>query len=463
MLLLTSFWAACAGTGHRRLRALGVFAAACLISVAAALPARAGVFNPETFTLDNGLQVVVVTNRTAPVVTHMVWYRVGAADEPLGKSGIAHFLEHLMFKGTEKLAPGEFSEIIARNGGRENAFTSQDYTGYYQTIARDRLELVMKHEADRMANLVLTDEVTLPELDVVLEERRSRVDNQPAARLSEMTQAATFLHHPYGIPVIGWQHEVSRLTTADALEFYETWYAPNNAILLVAGDVSAEEVRRLAETYYGPLEPAALPERKRVAEPEHQAPRRVVLEDPRVQQPQIGIRYLAPSYVRGESQHAYALEVLSQILGGGTTSRLYRNLVIQQAIAAGAGSWYGPDSLDLATFGFYVIPRPGQDPEAVEAALRAEIETLLADGVTAEELEKAKNQLRAGAVYARDSLTAAPRILGRALTTGQSVEDVEAWPERIEAVSREDVEAAARAVLREERSVTSILLPDPTS
>jgi len=357
---------------------LRVLAVACLICLAAALPARAQVFNPETFTLDNGLQVVVVTNRTAPVVTHMVYYRVGAADEPLGKSGIAHFLEHLMFKGTEKLAPGEFSELIARNGGRENAFTSQDYTGYYQTIAKDRLDLVMKHEADRMANLVLSDEVVLPERGVVMEERRSRVDNRPAARLGEMTQAATYLHHPYGIPVIGWEHEVSKLTTEDALAFYETWYAPNNAILLVAGDVSAEEVRALAETHYGPLEPAAVPERKRVAEPEQLAPRRVVLEDARVQQPQIGIRYLAPSYVRGASEHAYALEVLSQILGGGTTSRLYRSLVIEQAIAAGAGSWYGPDSLDLTTFGFYAIPRPGKDPDAVEAALRAEIAALLA-------------------------------------------------------------------------------------
>jgi zinc protease len=278
-----------------------------------------------------------------------------------------------------------------------------------------------------------------------------------------MTQAATYLHHPYGTPVIGWEHEVSELSTQDALDFYESWYAPNNAILIVAGDVSAEEVRALAKTYYGPLAPADVPERKRVSEPKQEAPRRVVLEDARVHQPQIGIRYLAPSYVRGETEHAYALEVLSQILGGGTTSRLYRNLVIDQAVAVGAGSWYSPDSLDLTTFGFYVVPRPGQDPEAVESALRAEIETLLDEGITDDELDKAKNQLRAAAVYARDSLTTAPRVFGSALTTGQSVEDVEAWPERVEAVTRAEVEAAARAVLLPKHSVTSILLPKPTS
>jgi zinc protease len=434
-----------------------------LILLAAVSPVRASVFEPETFTLDNGLQVVVVTNRTAPVVTHMVWYRVGAADEPLGKSGIAHFLEHLMFKGTKNLAPGEFSDIVARNGGRENAFTSQDYTGYYQTIAKDRLELMMKHEADRMANLVLADDIVLPERDVVLEERRSRVDNNPQARLGEMTAAATYLHHPYGTPVIGWEHEVSQLTTQDALEFYETWYAPNNAILIVAGDIATEEVKQLAETYYGPLEPAATPQRRRVSEPEQQAPRRVTLEDARVQQPQIGIRFLAPSYTAGQSEHAYALEVLSQILGGGSTSRLYRELVVDQGVAASAGSWYAPDTLDLATFGFYIVPRPGIDPDKAEAALRTEMDRLLSDGITDEELEKSKSQLLAAAIYARDSLTMAPRVFGTALTTGQTVEDVEAWPERVENVTREDVEAAARAVLRPEHSVTSVLLPKPTS
>jgi zinc protease len=213
--------------------------------------AQAKVFEPETFTLDNGLEVVVVANRRAPIVTHMLWYKVGAADEPPGKSGIAHFLEHLMFKGTDTLGPGEFSDIIARNGGQENAFTSYDYTGYFQTVAKDRLDIIMKYEADRMTNLTLSDEVVLPERDVVLEERRSRIDREPGAQLGEALRAVLFLHHPYGVPVIGWEEEIRGLTSADAIDFYRRWYAPNNAVLIVAGDVDAEEVRALAETHTG--------------------------------------------------------------------------------------------------------------------------------------------------------------------------------------------------------------------
>ena len=228
---------------------LGLGLAGLVISALSTAQAR--VFDPESFMLDNGLQVVVITNRRAPIVTHMVWYKVGAADEAAGESGNAHFLEHLMFKGTKTLAPGEFSRIIAKNGGRENAFTGHDFTGYHQTVARDRLEIVMKYEADRMANLVLTDEVVLPERDVILEERRSRVDNDPGSKLQEMVRATLFLNHPYRIPVIGWEHEINELSTETALGFYKRWYAPNNAILVVAGDVTAAEVRPLAEKYYG--------------------------------------------------------------------------------------------------------------------------------------------------------------------------------------------------------------------
>ena len=221
--------------------------------------ANARVFDPEFFTLDNGLKVIVVTNRRAPIVTHMIWYNVGAADEAPGESGLAHFLEHLMFKGTEKLGPGEFSKIVALNGGRENAFTSWDFTGYFQTVASDRLEIVMEHEADRMTNLVLSDEVVLPERQVVREERRSRVDNAPSAQLGEMIRASLYLNHPYRIPIIGWDHEISALNTEAALAFYRRWYAPNNAVLVVAGDVSADEVRRLAMKHFAPLKNTATP------------------------------------------------------------------------------------------------------------------------------------------------------------------------------------------------------------
>jgi len=219
------------------------------------------VFNPETFTLDNGMQVVVITNRRAPVVTHHVWYRIGSSDSPLGKSGLPHFHEHLMFKATEELASGEFSKEVAKNGGNDNAFTGPDYTGYFQTIARDRLELVMKMEADRMTNLVLAEDEVLRERDVVLEERSQRVDNNPSARFAEQMNAAQFLHHPYGMPVIGWRHEIEVYSREDSLDFYRTWYAPNNAVLLVAGDIDAEELKPLAEKYYGGIPARDIPER----------------------------------------------------------------------------------------------------------------------------------------------------------------------------------------------------------
>ncbi|MEX0759764.1 MAG: pitrilysin family protein, partial [Tistlia sp.] len=247
------------------------------LALGALRPAGAQVFEPTIFELDNGLQVVVVANSRAPVVTQMIWYKVGSADEPRGKSGIAHFLEHLMFKGTDSRAPGEFSDIVARHGGRENAFTSYDYTGYYQTVARDRLALMMELEADRMANLALTDAVVLPEREVILEERRQRIDNTPASQLQEMARGSLWLHHPYGTPIIGWESEMSALDTQDALDFYESWYAPNNAVLIVAGDVDPEAVRALAEEHYGPIPRKEVPPRRRVEEPHHWAGARVEL------------------------------------------------------------------------------------------------------------------------------------------------------------------------------------------
>ncbi len=445
--------------------ALSLVAAVLLIGVYAAAPRplQAKIFEPESFVLDNGLQVVVITNRRAPIVTHMIWYKVGAADEEPGKSGLAHFLEHLMFKGTDSLAPGEFSKIIARHGGQENAFTSQDFTGYYQTIKSDRLEIVMKHEADRMTNLKLTDELVLPERDVILEERRSRVDNQPASQLGEMARAAQFLNHPYRMPVIGWAGEVADLTTEDVMAFYRRWYAPNNAVLVLAGDVTAADVRPLAETYYGVIPARSVPERARAREPEQFAPRRVTLKNPRVRQSSLRISYLAPSYRTASGAEAYALQILDEILGGGATSRLYRSLVVEQGLAASAGSGYRAGNLDLSTFSLYVSPRLGVEIDEAEAALRAALARLLADGVSAEEVDTAKRRMRSGAIYARDNLSTGPRIFGSALTTGRSVADVEAWPERIAAVTAEEVNKALRAVFLEERSVTSVLLAEPTS
>ena len=439
------------------LRAL--IAAALLLAVA---PAGAAVFNPETFSLANGMQVVVVPNHRAPVVVHMVWYRVGSADDPPARSGIAHFLEHLMFKGTPTVPEGEFSQIVARNGGNQNAFTSQDYTGYYQKVAKDRLEIVMALEADRMVNLVLDDAAVLPERKVILEERRSRTDNEPSALLSEQLGAAQYLAHPYRIPVIGWAHEIAVLTTEDALAFYGRHYAPGNAILVVSGDITAAELRPLAERTYGAIPARDVAPRARPQEPVQRAARRVEFKDARVRQPEWSRTHLAPSYTAGASEHAYPLQVLAELLGGGATSRLYRSLVVEQKVAASAGSWYRATSLDLTRFGFYASPSRGVAVAALEAAFDAEIANLLDGGVRAEEVARVTARMVRESVYARDNLGVAARIFGAALASGLTVDDVEAWPERIAAVTAEQVNAAARAVLVPETSVTGILLPaDP--
>ena len=438
-------------------RALGC---ALLSVTVVAAPLHAAVFNPETFTLGNGLQVVVVENARAPIVVQMVWYRVGAADEPPGKSGIAHFLEHLMFKGTPSVPSGEFSKIVAANGGSDNAFTSQDYTAYVQRVASDKLELVMRMESDRMANLRLTDEQVATERGVVQEERRQRTGNSPSARLYERRRAVTYLRHPYRIPVIGWKREIDRLTTEDARAFYRRHYAPNNAILIVSGDATAAGVRRLAEKYYGPIPRRAVPERARPVEPDQLAAKRITMKSPRVRVPSVSITFRAPSYSAGETRHAYPLLLLSDILGGGSTSRLHRRLVIEEKAASGAGAGYLGIALDMGEFSVSASALAGGDIARVEALLREEIERVVEHGVTEAELARGKRTMLAGAVYARDGLRAAPRVIGRALTTGQTIADVEAWPERIRAVTAAAVLDAARAVFVERRSVTAVLLPE---
>ncbi|MEM8948724.1 MAG: pitrilysin family protein [Pseudomonadota bacterium] len=441
----------------RRLCASALLTA--VLTAVAGPKSEAAVFNPETFTLDNGMQVVVITNRRAPVVTHHVWYRIGSSDSPPGKSGLPHFHEHLMFKATESMESGEFSKEVARNGGNDNAFTGPDYTGYFQTIARDRLELVMQMEADRMTNLVLAEDEVRTELDVVLEERSQRIDNNPSSRFAEQMNAAQFLHHPYRLPVIGWRHEIEAYTREDSLDFYRTWYAPNNAILLVAGDIDAAELKPLAEKYYGVIPAREIPERVRLQEPPQDAARTVTLQDERVNQPSFLRSYLAPSYNAGETEHAYPLVVFADILGGSSTSRLYRALVIDQQLATSAGAFYRGSALDLSTFRVYASPRPGVSMDELEAAIDAELRRLEDEPITEEEVSRATKRLVAEAVYARDSMSGAVRSFGIALTTGRSVEDVEAWPERIAAVTADDIAAAAEAVLVPESSVTGRLLP----
>ncbi len=414
-----------------------------------------------TFTLDNGMEVVVVEDHRAPAVQHMVWYRAGSADEPKGASGVAHFLEHLLFKATDKMEAGEFSATVAANGGRDNAFTSYDYTAYFQRVAADRLELMMRMEADRMKNIRLTPENIRTERDVILEERNQRTENNPNALFGEQLNAAQFLNHRYGTPIIGWRHEMEELDLEDALSFYETYYSPNNAILVVSGDVEPEEVKRLAEQYYGviPANPD-LPERIRTEEPPQIAERRLIYRDPRVAQPYVSRSYLAPERDPGEQEKAAALTILAEILGGGTTSFLAEKLQFDSQLATYTGAFYRGTSLDDTTFDLVVVPAAGVTLEQAEDAMDQALATFMEEGIDPEQLERIKYQLRASQIYARDDADAVGNRYGRALSIGLTVEDVQNWPKVLDAVTEEQIMQAAREVFDRRQSVTGWLMKE---
>jgi len=417
---------------------------------------------PASFTLGNGLQVVVIPDHRTPVVTQMVWYKVGSADETPGKSGLAHFLEHLMFKGTAKHPAGEFSQTVLRIGGNENAFTSVDYTGYFQRVPREQLGKMMEFEADRMTGLILKDENVLPERDVVLEEYNMRVANNPEARLSEQTMAALYLNHPYGRPVIGWHQEIEKLGREDALAFYKRFYAPNNAILVIAGDVDVNEVRPLAEQTFAKVvaQPAIPARRVRPQEPEPVAPRTVTLADPQVEQPTVKREYLVPSATTAAAGESPALDVLAQLMGNGSNSYLYRALVVDKPLAVNANANYTGTSLDETQFSISAAPRQGVDFATVEQVIDGVIADLATNPVRAEDLERVKTQLIAEAIYAQDNQATLARWYGGGLTTGLSIEDIRSWPDRIRAVTAEQVRAAAAKWLDKKRSVTGYLIKD---
>jgi zinc protease len=411
------------------------------------------------FKLDNGLEVVVIPDHRAPVVTHMIWYKVGAADETPGKSGLAHFLEHLMFKGTEKNPGDTFSQDVAEIGGQENAFTTSDYTGFFQRVPREHLKEMMALEADRITGLVLTDEVVKPELNVVLEEQNMRVANNPVGRLGEQMDAALYLNHPYGRPAIGWRQEIEKLTRDDALEFYRRFYTPNNAVVIVAGDVSAEEVKADAEATYGKIAPRAENNpRQHPMEPVQEAPRTVTLADSRVEQPSVSRNYLVPSDSTAKPGESEALDVLTNILGSGSNSRLYRTLVVDKGIALNAGASYASTALDYAKIGVYGVPKPGVTLLQLEDGIDAVLADVVEHGVTADEVDSAKNRLIAEAVYAQDNQATLARWYGAAIACGETVAMVQAWPDHIRAVTPEAVQAGARQGLDRRRSVTGYLV-----
>jgi zinc protease len=412
------------------------------------------------FKLANGLTLVVVPDNRAPVVTHMVYIRAGAADEPPGVSGIAHFLEHLMFKSTDKLANGEFSAIVTRLGGQQNAFTTSDYTAYYQRVAKDRLMTMMEMEADRMMNLRLDLKEVDTERQVIIEERRLRVENVPSSILGEQMSAALYQNHPYRIPIIGWMHEMAKLSHEDALAFYKRFYAPNNAIVVVTGDVDPDAVRALAEATYGRL--AANPQvakRVRPQEPEQRAPRRVELKDPRAGNASVRRYYLAPTLLKSEAREAEALYLLMKVAAGGGTSRLYQALVTQEKVASSTGGWYSGLYLDSGSIGVYAVAAEDVGLDKVERAIDRVLNDLRENGVTQAELDRAKRQFLAEFVYESDSQVSLARRYGSGLALGLTVEEIDRWPETIAKVTLDDVRRAAAKHLDMRHSVTGTLVP----
>src|SRR3954452_8034882 len=440
------------------------FAASILVALATvALSASQSLAETVTpFTLPNGLQVVVIPDHRTPVVTQMIWYKVGSADETPGKSGLAHFFEHLMFKGTQKHPADEFSQTVLRIGGNENAFTSFDYTGYFQRVPREQLGRMMEFEADRMTGLVLKDENVLPERDVVLEENNMRVANNPDARLTEQIMAALYLNHPYGRPVIGWHQEIEKLDREDALAFYKRFYAPNNASLVVAGDVEGAEVRPIAERTFGEVaaQPAIGARRFRPQEPEPVSPRTVTLSDARVEQSVLRRYYLEPSAATEDAGESPELDVLAQLMGNGSHSYLYRALVRDKSLAVSASAAYQGTSLDPTQFMISVSPKPGIEFSQIEQVIDGVISDIGQNPVRAEDLERVKTQLIAEAIYAQDNQATLARWYGGALTTGLSIADIRSWPERVRAVTAEQVRAAAQKWLDKKRSVTGYLIKD---
>ena len=423
----------------------------------------------SSFTLENGLKVVVIPDHRAPVVTQMIWYHVGSADEAAGKSGIAHFLEHLMFKGTKTYPAGEFSAKIAAIGGQENAFTSYDYTAYFQRVTPDALEMVMGYESDRMANLVLDEEAVTTERDVILEERSMRVDSNPAAMLMENSDAVLFYNHPYRVPVIGWRQEMEKLSLKDAIDFYQQYYTPNNATLIIAGDVTPERVRDLVMKTWAtiPKRAEVLP-RERPQEPVKHAARVVTLHDARVSTPSFRVSWLVPSYANEKrfpnmkEGDAPALDLLGEILGGSLRSRLYQELIVKQSIASNTGASYGGDALDDGTFSVYGSPQTGKTLAEVEKAVETEVARIIKDGVTQEELDQARNRFLKAVIFARDSQSGMARMYGSTLSIGQNIEDIQKWPELINSVTVEQIRDAASRYLVKDQSVTSYLLPPDT-
>ncbi len=406
------------------------------------------------------MQVLVIPDHRAPVVTQMLWFKVGAVDDPPGLSGMAHFFEHMMFRGTKKVPGDLFSQTIAKNGGEDNAFTTHDYTAFYEQIAADRLKLAMDLEADRMENLDLSDSNVSTERNVVLEERRMRVDNNPQARMAEQMEAALHLSHPYGRPVLGWPDEVRRIDRVSAEEFYKHHYAPNNATLVIAGDVTPDQVRVMAQAEYGKVAARPLQPRAEFAEPPRLTETRMTLVRPDIKVPIFERIYRVPSYAQAVPEQAEGFETLAQVMGGDETATLYRVLVEDKKLATDAGCSYDGYVRDAGEFSVYAVPRPGVSLVTLEKAVDQVMQGFTRTPVKSADLSRAKTQLIASVTYRRDSQFAMASAYGQALMIGLTVDDVNEWPSRIRAVTPQEVKKAAQGLLRR-NAVTAYLKPGP--
>ncbi len=414
----------------------------------------------ESDKLDNGLEIIVIPDHRSDVVTHMLWYKVGSADEPRGKSGIAHFFEHLMFRGTKNIAPGAFSKTVARLGGQDNAFTSYDYTAYFQRIHRDKLPTMMEMEAERMRALIINPDIVAIERDVILEERSLRVDSRPASLLSEKLRARLHADASYSVPVIGWRGEIEALNATDAQRFYDRYYAPDNAVLVVAGAVTMADVKPLAEAHYGSLRPSGNPRGARQIATDLRvidSDKAEILRDARVRQPSWQRIYRLPQYKSETKRLFAAADVLAEILGGGLTGRLYQTLVVQQKRASSAGAYADSARLDNGEFAIYATLAPDSDFATLAAHIDSEIERLKTTLPTQAEITRAKMQLVSGLIYAQDSQQSMAQIFGRAAMLGLSPADVVSWTNEIEQVSAQDVQHAATLLLNRDHSITGHL------
>ena len=433
-----------------------------LVAVLAAVAGAPAAFaNPFETTLANGLRVIVKEDRRAPTVVHMVWYRAGSMDEKDGTSGVAHALEHLMFKATKTLRAGEFNKRVAEAGGRDNAFTSHDYTAYFQIVPKGALPEMMKLEADRMGNLVLDAKEFAAEIKVVMEERRLRTDDNPQALVHETLSSAMYQAHPYRRPVIGWMDDLEHMTVQDTRDWYHQWYAPNNAYVVVVGDVDHRDVFRLAQKFYGPRRPHALPERKPQNEPEQAGVRRVSVKAP-AKLPYLAMAWKAPKLrdVRNDRE-PYALEVLASVLDGHDASRFARNLVRGSRIAQSAGAGYDATLRGEASFTIDGQPAEGRSVADLEAALRAEIRRIQDEGISAEELARVKTQTVAAQTYKRDSLMAQAMEIGGTEAAGYHWRDIDTLLDKIRSVTAEEVQAVAKKYFKDDTLTIAVLDPQP--